>query len=410
MVIFSYPKDKKYLIGVSGGPDSMALLNMLYLQGYNLVICHVNYHKRKESNYEQEEISKYARERNIPLHVLDTSSLKVEGNFQAWAREVRYKFFKEQYDFYNAEGLFVAHQQDDLLETYIMQKKRHNIVSYYGIKEENDIYSMKVIRPLLSFSKKSLLNYCIKNQVFYSIDSSNLEDDYTRNKIRHSIVEKMDDKQRQEMLDEIESQNKNIGKHFKKAEELLLKKEKTVEEFNKLDELSQNIFLYLFISEKLPFISKKLSLSRIYEIKKIIASSKPNSRILLYPPYYFINSYDKFSISESINSYDYAYIISEPKFVDEKEFSVDLRNDTSPLNIYSYSYPLTIRNVRRGDVVKFGQIYKKVNRILIDEKIPLEQRKKYPVILDNKGNIVYIPLYRSINQKFIANKLLFVIK
>ena len=89
---------------------------------------------------------------------------------------------------------------------------------------------------------------------------------------------------------------------------------------------------------------------------------------------------------------------------------MDLRNDTSPLNIYSYSYPLTIRNVRRGDVVKFGQIYKKVNRILIDEKIPLEQRKKYPVILDNKGNIVYIPLYRSINQKFIANKLLFVIK
>ena len=207
MVIFSYPKDKKYLIGVSGGPDSMALLNMLQLQGYNLVICHVNYHKRKESNYEQEEISKYARERNIPLHVLDTSSLKVEGNFQAWAREVRYKFFKEQYDFYNAEGLFVAHQQDDLLETYIMQKKRHNIVSYYGIKEENDIYSMKVIRPLLSFSKKSLLDYCIKNQVFYSIDSSNLEDDYTRNKIRHSIVEKMDDKQRQEMLDEIEYQN-----------------------------------------------------------------------------------------------------------------------------------------------------------------------------------------------------------
>ncbi|MDY2574908.1 MAG: tRNA lysidine(34) synthetase TilS [Bacilli bacterium] len=410
MNIFSYPKDKKYLIGVSGGPDSMALLNMLYLQGYDLVICHVNYHKRKESNYEQEEIYKYARERNIPMHVLDTSSLKVEGNFQAWAREVRYKFFKEQYDFYKAGGLFIAHNEDDLLETYLMQKKRHNIVSYYGIKEENDIYSMKVIRPLLSFTKKSLLDYCIKNQVFYSIDSSNLKDDYTRNKIRHAVVEKMTIDQKEKLLNEISNQNKKLEEHYKKAEELLLKKEKEIKDFKMLDDLSQNIFLYLFISEKLPFISKKLSLSRIYEIKKIISSSKPNVRILLYPPYYFIRSYDKFLISESINQYDYAYIINEPRFVDEKEFSVDLRNDTSPLNIYSYSYPLTIRNVRKGDVVKFGSIYKKVNRILIDEKIPLEQRKKYPVILDNKGDIVYIPLYRSINQKFIANKLRFVIK
>lgn len=406
----NYPKDKTYLVAVSGGPDSMALLNMLYLLKYKLIICHVNYHKRKESNLEEQEICKYAKEKNIPIHILDATTIKQEGNFQAWARDVRYSFFKKQYFEYKAEGLFVAHHEDDLFETYLMQKRRRGIVSYYGIKEEVELLGMIIIRPLLKFTKKELLEYCKRNQIFYSIDSSNLEDDYTRNKIRHQIVEKLDLLKREELREEIDNQNEKLSVHFEKANRLLGRKEKKVEEFIGEDELTQNIFIYKYITNYLPFISNKLSKSRIFEIKKMLFGNKANSRILLYPPYYFIKSYDVFYISESINSSDYAYIINKPSILETKEFYVDLTKDTSPLNIYSYSYPLTIRNVRRGDVVKFGDIHKKVNRILIDEKIPSEKRKKYPVIVDKNGNIVYIPLYRSINQKVIANKLSFVVK
>lgn len=405
-----YPKDKTYLIAVSGGPDSMALLNMLYLLKYRLVICHVNYHKRKESSFEEKKICEYAKERGIPVHVLDASQSQCEGNFQAWARELRYHFFKKQYLSYQADGLFVAHHQDDLLETYIMQKNRQSLVSYYGIKEESEILQMKIIRPLLSFTKEELLKYCQSNQVFYSVDSSNLSDGYTRNKIRHHIVEKLTQTQRRELLDEIDSQNQKLSKIYKKADILLNKEEKIIEELFAEEELVQNIFLYRYITKYLPFVSNKLSKARIAEIKKMLKTTKANSRILIYPPYYLIKSYQKFYISESINSFDYAYIINEPQILDTKEFYVDLTKDTSPLNIYSYSYPLTIRNVRRGDVVKFGEIKKRVNRILIDEKIPLEKRRKYPVIVDNMGNVVYIPLYRSINQKVIANKLSFVVK
>ena len=408
--LFVYPKDKVYIVAVSGGPDSMALLNMLYSTNYKLVICHVNYHKRDESDYEQVQIEKYAKDRNIPLHILDTSNLKEQGNFQAWAREVRYRFFKKQYDFYQAEGLFVAHHEDDLLETYLMQKKRRNIVSCYGIKEETILFNMKVLRPLLNATKKELLEYCIRNKIFYSIDSSNLKDDYTKNKIRHNVVEKLTSVQRKKLRLEIADKNKLLEAQYQKASEFLAQNIKPVADFIQLDEITQNIFLYQYITFKLPFISNKLSSNRMYEIKKILLSNKPNARILLSPPYYFVKSYDSFKISESINSFDYAYIINEPQIVDVKEFYVDLTSDTSPLNIYSHSYPLTIRNVRRGDIVKFGNIHKKVNRILIDEKIPLEERKKYPVILDCNNNIVYIPLYRSRNQKVIANKLSFVIK
>ncbi len=409
-LLINYPKDETYLIAVSGGPDSMALLNMLYLLKYHLVICHVNYHKRKESNYEEKMIREYAKERKIPFHLLDTTDLKVEGNFQAWARELRYNFFKKEYQAYHAKGLFVAHQEDDLLETYLMQKKRHGIVSYYGIKEETDIFSIRVLRPLLNFTKQELLDYCIKNQLFYSIDSSNLLDDYARNRIRHHIVSKLSLEQRKVLICEIKKKNQELIIHNEKADLLIGKEKKKISDFVELDDLTKNIFLYKYITNYLPFISSRLSSSRIEEIKKILFSKKSNVRILLYPPYYFIKSYDYFLISESINHSDYAYIINEPKYLNTKEFEVDLTGDTSPLNIFSYSYPLTIRNVRKGDVVKIGSLKKKINRILIDEKVPLEKRKSYPVIIDCNGNIVYIPLYRSENQKIIANKLKFVIK
>lgn len=406
----NYSSSEVYLVAVSGGPDSMALLNMLRDMKYRLVICHVNYHKRKESDEEQEMIGKYAEKWKIPFHVLDTSSMKPEGNFQAWAREVRYRFFEKQYLAYRASGLFVAHQEDDLLETYLMQKNRGGIVSYYGLKEESDLLGMKVFRPLLDYSKKELEDYCRRNRLDYRIDASNLRDEYERNRIRHRIVEKMSEEERAALRREIGEKNAFLAEHNRAAEEFLKSEIKRVDEFARLDELAQEIALYRFIGERLPFISRRLSSSRIAEIKKILFSKKPNNRILLYPPFYFVRSYDRFDISESINSFDYAYIINEPQRVDTKEFSVDLRQDTSPLNIFSYSYPLTIRNARRGDAVYFGKVRKKVNRILIDEKVPFERRKTYPVIVDCRGEIVYIPLYRSIRQKDIANKILFVIK
>lgn len=409
-LLINYPKDKTYIIGVSGGPDSMCLLNILYELNYSLIICHVNYHKRKESNYEQEKIAEYAKERNIPFFVLDTSNMHSEGNFQSWARILRYQFFKKEYLFNKADGLFIAHNEDDFLETYLMQMKRKGIVSYYGINKETELMGMKVLRPLLDVPKKELQDYCIAKQVFYSIDSSNLEDDYTRNKIRHHVVSKLSEEERANLKKEIKQKNDLLKIHVDLASSFIREDNKTVDKFNSLDELTQNIFLHQYILKYLPFISSKLSQRRINEIKKIINSNKANSKMLLYPPFYFIKSYDKFYISDCIKKTDYAYIIIEPMFFSCKEFQIDLTKDTSPLNIFPYSYPLTIRNVRPGDVVKIGSLEKKVNRILLNEKIPYEKRKTYPVVLDCQGNIVYIPLFKSKKQKFIADKLSFVIK
>ena len=200
-------KKNRYVVACSFGPDSMALLNMLYENKFDLVVAHVNYHKRDVSNFEEQSLKKYCLDRNIPIEVLDTTNLKCDKNFQEWAREIRYKFFADVLKKYNAKAVLVAHQEDDLIETFLMQEKRGGIVKYSGIAEKTTIFGVDVIRPLLSFSKQDLLLYDKEKNVPYSVDVSNLSDDYQRNKIRHNIVEKMTKKERDDILKKIHSLN-----------------------------------------------------------------------------------------------------------------------------------------------------------------------------------------------------------
>ena len=107
-----------------------------------------------------------------------------------------------------------------------MQKKRGAIVSYYGIKETTTINDMKVVRPLLSYRKNELLAYCQKNNIPFSLDSSNLNTKYTRNKIRHEIVEKLSDEELNLILHEIlkiEQSNNKFKQKEQKEEPLQTK-------------------------------------------------------------------------------------------------------------------------------------------------------------------------------------------
>ncbi|MBR0033999.1 MAG: tRNA lysidine(34) synthetase TilS, partial [Bacilli bacterium] len=139
-------KKKKYVVACSFGPDSMALLDMMKKENYNIVVAHVNYHKRKESDFEEQSLKKYCELNNLECFVLDTSSLKVTGNFQEWARKVRYEFFKKVLLENKCDAVVVAHQEDDLIETYLMQKSKKSFVAYYGIEKETVLFGVRIIR------------------------------------------------------------------------------------------------------------------------------------------------------------------------------------------------------------------------------------------------------------------------
>ena len=111
------------------------------------------------------------------------------------------KLYKE----YGYDALLVAHHQDDLIETYLMQKRRQNCPNYFGISQKTIIKGMTVIRPLLSFSKKELEEYCVDNHVPFAIDKTNFDTSILRNKIRHEVIAKMSNEDRKNLLKEIKS-------------------------------------------------------------------------------------------------------------------------------------------------------------------------------------------------------------
>ena len=149
-------KAKKYLLACSGGPDSMALFHMLLIEGYNFEVALVNYLSREESNLEENTVKEYCLKNNIKIHILQKKCSSA-ANFESEPRKIRYNFFESiiQND---AEiyGVLVAHNCDDLLETYLIQKERNNFPTVYWLKKEINFGTYKVIRPLLRYEKSFL--------------------------------------------------------------------------------------------------------------------------------------------------------------------------------------------------------------------------------------------------------------
>lgn len=380
MLNLKLDKSKKYVLACSFGPDSMALFDLCLKNNINFVVAHVNYHKRDVSNYEQEALTKFCNEHNVKIEVLDTKDLEVEGNFQEWARETRYKFFKKVADKNGCYGVLVAHQEDDLIETYLMQKKRGNSVKYWGIARENNIFGVKVIRPLLGFSKRELTEYDVAFKIPFSIDESNLTDHYTRNKIRHHVVENMSADERKQIVDEI----KNLP--INKFE---VKTEYETEEFINMS--LQNIILVLDYYMQKCGEHRDLSSRFINEIKKAM-KSKANYSVKITESVLLESNYGLVSIVNSYKLKEYKYKFSN-NFENEL-FKIDFSHGAADRNIVSTDN-LVLRNVKKDDEVIISGYKVKARRLFIDWKMPSYLRKIWPVICNNKNEIIYIPRYRK---------------
>lgn len=208
---------KTYVVGVSGGSDSMFLLEKMRLNNFDTIVAHVNYKKRKESDEEEKKILGYCLKNQIRFEV-KRDDLKCDekkrGNFQQYARNLRFKFFKSVADKYKTREIVLAHHLDDLIETYIMQKNKNSLVNWWGIRECMEIENYRFWRPILNISKKEIVKYLKTNRIEYSIDKSNFEDIYTRNVIRKEIKD-ITIGEKKKILKEIENKNKKLKKNIK---------------------------------------------------------------------------------------------------------------------------------------------------------------------------------------------------
>jgi len=189
---YTFEKNPSVAVAVSGGPDSMSLLFLVnafikYKKG-NLKALIIDHRIRKNSKYEAKYISTYLDNNNIKSQILTVNKDNVSKKSMNEARNNRYNLLTDFCIKNNILHLFIAHHKDDNLETFLNRKIAGS--DFYGLKSmsELSLYSkVSIIRPLLNFSKETLLDYNKKNKIEYINDSSNFNLDYTRPAIRNFL-------------------------------------------------------------------------------------------------------------------------------------------------------------------------------------------------------------------------------
>lgn len=182
--------NKKYLLAISGGADSVALLDVCASLGYDFIIAHCNFNLRGEESLRDEmHVRDLAKKYKKPIYVVsfDTINYSEVNNcsIEMAARDLRYNWFNELLIEHKCEYILVAHHMGDVVETALINLIRGTgIKGLKGISQIND----KVVRPLLDYSKDDILKYLKSRNIDFCDDSSNFETDYTRNKIRLNII------------------------------------------------------------------------------------------------------------------------------------------------------------------------------------------------------------------------------
>ena len=382
-------KNRHYLLACSFGPDSMALFDMLLKEGYKFSVAHVNYHLRKESNEEESKLRDFCVEHNIGIYVRDVNEVLGESNLEMKCREIRYNFFIGVMKENKFDALLVAHQEDDLIETYLMQKRRKNLVNYFGIKEISYFSDIEIIRPLLRYRKEELMMYCRMFNVPYAIDKTNLEDHFLRNQIRHSVVEKLSPLERKDILSEIDQANEKLSQIFITISKI---NDNKIDSYLRLNDVE---FLYAIVAlgRKLKpdfIVSKKQG----EELRKVLESNKPNIALNV-DGLCFFKEYDVLGFREFDENLDYFYDMVEPGILDTPYFFLDFTVDSSNRNVKEDDYPLVIRNAQKDDEYEISGYKKELRRLFIDWKMPESARNRWPIIVNKDGIIVYVPRYQK---------------
>lgn len=384
----------KCVVACSGGPDSMALLDQLNKQGKDIVVAHVNYKHRDTADRDENIVKEYCRKYDIPVRVC--YPVHEKGNFQAWARDVRYAFFEKVADEFDTKILYVAHQMDDVIETYLFQKKRNMVCDWYGLKEESIRHGYQIIRPLLSFTKNELQQYCNENGVSFGIDESNLTNHYTRNVIRHTQIEKMSRKEKEAWILKIQNEN-----------ELWQIKRESIEDFykswnNDVDALlnQKDAWLYLdtFLFQTLQHhFSKKYMEELCVQLRRDVLIEIENWLLERHGgKLYFMPS-----------PKDVYYKLDELEVKDYPDFII--KNEGKTIEMFSVDasdFPLVIRRVRVNDTIQMRFGNKNVHRFFVDRKISKIHRKYWLVVENKVGNVIFVPglgcdvKHYSQNQQF----------
>ena len=197
------PMPGTYIVAVSGGVDSRVLLDILIkqtnLSDHKYFIAHLDHGIRSDSNSDLKFVTQLAEDYEVPIESMSIT-LGPDASEER-ARIERYSFLKDAQRKHKAGAIITAHHQDDVLETAII-----NLMRGTGRKGLTSLQNHEhLLRPLLLIPKSELIKYAIKNKLTWREDTTNLDDTYLRNYVRHSIVGRLNNENRQQFIDLLSS-------------------------------------------------------------------------------------------------------------------------------------------------------------------------------------------------------------
>lgn len=394
---------KKLLLAVSSGLDSMVLLHLFQELHYDIAIAHCNFQLRGvESFGDQKFIQDYAEANAIPIFVtqFDTEAFAKDFKLstQVAARELRYNWFYELLETENYDYILTAHHADDNLETFLINLTRGTgLEGLTGIPEQND----KIIRPLLFSSRLEIINYAKEHCIEWREDSSNASDKYVRNKIRHHLIP---------ILKEL---NPNFMTLFLKTESYLQQSLAMVDDAAVMvyqqvaKEVEDQIHFDLNQLLKLPNYQSYLyqwlkefgftAWSDIYDLvesqsgKQVFSTDfrllKDRDSLILYPIDHS-GIEEEFLINKNQTEVKIPLNITFSKVDDISQGS----NTTIFVDADQLVFPLVLRKWKTGDVfMPFGMDgkSKKVSKLFKDEKLSLLEKENTWILCSN-DQIVWV--------------------
>ena len=399
-------KNASIVVACSGGPDSMCLLDLVTKLkdelNLNIIVAHVNHKLRSESEEEAKMVENYAKENNITFELLEITDY-INGNFtEEDARKRRYNFFNEIIKKYQASALLTAHHGDDLIETILMRLTRgSNLSGYIGIKEISQNENYKTLRPLLSVTKDEIINYLKENNVPYRLDKTNEELKHTRNRYRHIV------------LPFLKKENPKVHEKYLKFSKELIEYDNFVNTYIKDNKfIVDNSIVINKVSSEIDFIKRKCLELLIKDIQKKdyfdVSDEQMNNLMKLYNQsnktidlnnnYMGVNSYGKIYIKKKENKVLNEIVLDKDIKLEDYIFYYnsqdgDNSNSCIYLNTSEITLPLKIRGVLPGDKMKIKNLNgsKKISDIFIDSKVPKDKRSTYPILVDSKNIVLWVP-------------------
>ncbi|WP_321437912.1 tRNA lysidine(34) synthetase TilS [uncultured Bacteroides sp.] len=391
----------KVLIALSGGADSVALLRVMVYLGYSCEAAHCNFRLRgEESDRDESFVRNLCDNLNIPLHVIhfDTNEYAAQHqvSIEMAARELRYDWFEKLRKELKADVVAVAHHRDDSVETLLLNLIRGTgINGLTGIHPKNNL----IVRPLLTVSREDILAYLKEMKQEYVTDSTNLQDEYTRNKIRLNLLPMM------------ETINPSIKPSlFSTASHLLdasIIYDKVIEEGKKRVITNEGISIEKLLTEPSP---RALLFEILYPLgfnsaqaDDIFLSLDRQSGRKFFSPAWMVVRDRAYLLIKRLTSQaveaEEKPVIEEERFPYTPDFVIPRDKKTACFDADKLYYPLTLRKWQAGDrFVPFGMKGKKnVSDYLTDVKYSILQKESMYVLCSDE-QIVWLVGERTDNR------------